>query len=80
MKSTGLVRRLDPVGRLVLPSELREQLEIVEGTPLEVFVDGSCVLLKLYQPNCIFCNETSNVTMYKGKRVCPDCLDNIKHI
>lgn len=78
MRSTGIVRKLDEMGRVVLPMELRRTLEIEEKDALEIFVDGNMVLLKKYQPACIFCGSARNVQNYKGKNICPDCMKELK--
>lgn len=78
MKSTGIVRKLDEMGRVVLPKELRRTLEIEEKDALEIFVDGNMVLLKKYQPACIFCGSARDIQNYKGKNICPDCLKELK--
>ncbi|MEG0073654.1 MAG: AbrB/MazE/SpoVT family DNA-binding domain-containing protein [Clostridia bacterium] len=78
MKSTGIVRKVDELGRVVLPMELRRNLDIGIKDSLEIYVDGSSVILKKYQPACIFCNEADNVVSYKGKNICKDCLETLK--
>ena len=74
MKSTGIVRKVDELGRIVLPIELRRTLEIDEKDALEIYVDGSSIILKKYMPACIFCGNAKNVTNFKGKNICPACL------
>lgn len=74
MKSTGIVRKVDELGRIVLPIELRRTLDIAEKDPLEIFVDGASIVMKKYQPSCIFCGEAKDVVTYKDKQVCPHCL------
>lgn len=73
MKSTGIVRKIDELGRIVLPMELRRVLNIDIKDPIEIYVEGECVVLKKYVPTCIFCGEASNVTDFKGKNVCENC-------
>ncbi|MBQ8934831.1 MAG: AbrB/MazE/SpoVT family DNA-binding domain-containing protein [Oscillospiraceae bacterium] len=80
MKATGIVRRVDELGRIVLPIELRRTLEIEERDALEVYVDGASIVLKKYQPACIFCGNAKNVTAYKGKNICPACLRQLKSL
>lgn len=77
MKSTGIVRKVDELGRIVLPIELRRTLEIAIKDSIEIFVDGSNVILKKYQPSCIFCNSLEGIQYYKGKIICKDCLEEI---
>lgn len=73
MKSTGIVRRLDELGRLVIPKELRKTLSIDVKDPLEIYVDGDTIILKKYVPACIFCNEARDTIIFKGKYVCVEC-------
>ena len=73
MKSTGIVRKVDELGRIVLPIELRRTLDIAEKDALEIYVDGNSVVLKKYQPACVFCGDATNVTAYKGKNICANC-------
>ena len=73
MKSTGIIRRVDELGRVVIPMEIRNQFNIVEKDPIEIYVEGSCIVLKKYEPNCIFCGNTKNLVEYKGKLVCDKC-------
>ena len=74
MKSLGIVRRVDELGRIVLPIELRRTLNIGEKDSLEIYVDGSSIMLKKYQPACIFCDGSKDITLFKGKNVCARCL------
>lgn len=78
MKSTGIVRKVDELGRIVLPIELRRTLEIAERDSLEIYVDGSTVILKKYEPACIFCNDAKDVVNYKGRNICRNCLEEMK--
>ena len=73
MKSTGVVRKVDELGRVVLPIELRRHFGIEEKDPLEIYVDDESIILKKYEPACIFCGNAKDVITYKGKKVCPDC-------
>ena len=77
MKSTGIVRRLDELGRVVIPKELRKTLTIDVKDPLEIYVDGETIILKKYAPACIFCNEAKNVIVYKGRNVCEKCRKDL---
>lgn len=73
MKSTGIIRRVDELGRVVIPIEIRNQFNLVEKDPIEIYVDGSSIILKKYEPNCIFCGTTDNLVEYKDKLVCDNC-------
>ena len=74
MKATGIVRKVDELGRIVLPIELRRTLDIAEKDPLEIYVDGTAIVLKKYQPSCIFCGESKKVVELKDKKICQKCL------
>lgn len=78
MKSTGVVRQLDTLGRIVIPIELRRTMGIATKDSIEIFVEGDQIILKKYQPCCIFCGDASNVVNYKDKLVCQHCLDEMK--
>lgn len=74
MNSTGIVRKVDELGRIVLPIELRRTLGIEEKDRIEIFVDGESIILRKYQPACIFCDNAKDIINYKGKNICPDCI------
>lgn len=78
MKSTGIVRKIDELGRVVLPIELRRTMDINEKDALEIFVDGNNIILSKYEPACIFCGNAKDVVNFKGKCVCPDCIKELK--
>ena len=78
MKSTGIVRKVDELGRIVLPSELRKVLNINIKDPLEIYVSGDSIILKKYIPACIFCDSADNVKKFKGKNICKDCLEQMQ--
>ena len=78
LKSTGIVRKVDELGRIVLPIELRRTLDIAEKDSLEIYMDGPSIILKKYQPACIFCDNVKGVIQYRGKNVCPDCINKLK--
>ena len=80
MKSTGIVRKVDELGRIVLPIEMRRTLDIGEKDALEIYVEGSSVILKKYQPSCVFCDATKDITVFKGKNICPKCLKELKEL
>lgn len=77
MKSTGIVRKVDELGRIVLPIELRRTLDIEVKDALEIYVDGSQIILKKYEPACIFCGNAKNVIHFKGRNLCEDCLHEL---
>lgn len=73
MKATGIVRKIDDLGRIVLPIELRRTLGISDRDSLEIYVDDSNIVLKKYEPACIFCGSADNVVVFKDKNVCAHC-------
>ncbi len=78
MKSTGIVRKVDELGRIVLPIELRRTLDIAEKDSLEIYVDDDSIILRKYQPACIFCDNARDIVVYKGKNVCKDCIKSLE--
>lgn len=81
MKATGIIRRVDELGRVVIPIEIRNQFNIVEKDPIEIYVDNSSIVLRKYEPNCVFCGNTETLVEYKEKLVCENCSKqlNILH-
>lgn len=77
MKATGIVRRVDELGRVVIPIEIRNQFNILEKDPIEIYVDGSSIILKKFEQNCIFCGSTKNLLSYNDKLICNKCSKNI---
>jgi transcriptional pleiotropic regulator of transition state genes len=80
VKSTGIVRKVDELGRIVIPIELRRTLNVAEKDALEIYVDGEQIILKKYEPACIFCDDARDITVYKGKNICKNCLDELANI
>lgn len=80
MKSTGIVRRVDELGRVVLPIELRNKFGITEKDPMEIYVDGSSIILKKYEPNCVFCGSSKKLVNYEGKMICEKCAQKISKL
>jgi len=78
MKSTGIVRKVDELGRVVIPIELRRTLNISEKDSLEIYVDGEQIILKKYEPACIFCGQAKDIKVFKGKNICPACISELK--
>jgi len=78
MKSTGIVRMVDQLGRIVLPIEIRKTMEISEKDPLEIFIEEGKIILTKYNPACTFCSNADNIVYFNGKRICSDCLKKIK--
>ena len=78
MKSTGIVRKLDELGRVVLPIELRRTMDLNIHDTVEIFVEDDKIILKKYHPACIFCGDARNVSTYKGKLICTNCLQELR--
>lgn len=79
MKSTGIIRKVDELGRIVLPKELRTTFDIKERDPLEIYVDGDNIILKKYNPSCVFCGSKENIYVYCEKNVCLGCIEDLKN-
>ena len=78
MKSTGIVRKVDELGRVVIPIELRNQFDIAEKDPIEIFVDGTSIILKKYEKSCFLCGNTKKLVSYKDKLICNKCINQLK--
>ena len=73
MKTIGVLRKIDGLGRVVIPMEIRNKLEISQNDPLEIHVEGNTIVLRKYEPDCTFCGSSKNVIEFKGKNVCEKC-------
>ena len=80
MKSTGITRAIDELGRFVVPKELRRSFDLNEKDQLEIYTEGDRIILQKYIPGCIFCGEIENVVLFAHKRVCPGCLSQLKNM
>lgn len=80
MKSTGIVRRIDELGRIVLPIEIRKNFSLSSKDAVEIFVDEDTIILKKYEPACIFCGSMDNAKIFRGKIVCEKCLGELKSV
>jgi len=80
VKSTGIVRKVDELGRIVLPIELRRTLDIAERDELEIYLDDDKVVLRKYEPSCIFCASSHGLVNYHGKNVCMECIRRMNEI
>lgn len=79
-KTTGIVRKVDELGRVVIPIELRRTLGIEEKDALEIFVDGERILLKKYEPTCVFTGDAGDLIYFKGKLISKDCLPELNEL
>ena len=77
MKSTGIVRRLDSLGRIVIPKELRRTLGIEPDNPIEIFTEGDTIILRKYRPGCELCGSVDEVYRVGGHRICRICAEDI---
>lgn len=80
MKATGIVRKVDELGRVVIPIELRRTLSIAEKDALEIFTEGDAIILRKYQEACSICMNTKGVRDFKGKKICNECIEVIKSV
>ena len=78
MKATGIVRNVDELGRIVIPKEMRKKMYISSNDPVEIFVEDDRIILTKYQHTCTFCGSNLGISDFKGKRICADCLRQIK--
>lgn len=79
MKSTGIVRNVDELGRIVIPKEMRKKMDIANSDPVEIYVEGNKIILTKYQPACNFCASEGEMFSFKGKKICAGCLNEIKN-
>lgn len=80
MKTTGVIRQLDSLGRIVLPIELRRTLDIGPKDLLEIFVEGASVILRKYEPDCLFCGSSHDLSPFKDKMICSHCLKELQQL
>lgn len=80
MRSTGIIRKVDELGRIVLPVELRRTMDIAERDQLEIYLDGDKIVLKKNDPACVFCGATQRLSDYRGKQICRDCIESVSGI
>lgn len=78
MKSTGIVRNIDELGRIVVPKEIRERLGISNSDPVEIFVEDDRIIMKKYFPVCHFCGSERNLALFRGKNICLDCIKELE--
>lgn len=77
MKSTGIIRKVDELGRIVLPIELRRTLDIAERDELEIYMEADRIVLQKFEPSCVFCASSYGLVIYRGKNICKDCIRNM---
>ena len=74
MKSTGIIRKVDELGRIVLPIELRRTLDISERDELEIYMENDRIILQKFEPACVFCGSARSLVSYRRKNVCQECI------
>ena len=77
MKSTAIIRKVDELGRIFLPIEMRRTLDIAERDELEIFVENDRIVLQKYEPSCVFCTSSRGLVAFRGKNICKDCLEKL---
>lgn len=80
MRPVGIVRRVDQLGRVVLPKSLRKHYQMNEGDPVEIFVQGDHIILERFRPKCVFCSESKDIIDFREKHICSTCLNEMKHV
>lgn len=78
VKSTGIIRRVDELGRIVIPMSIRQTLSLNERDPVEIFMDGERIILQKQQCACIFCGGKEDLTVFAEKNICSACLEALK--
>lgn len=77
MKSTGIIRKVDELGRIVLPIELRRTLDIAERDELEIYMGSDRIILQKFEPACVFCGSSQGLISYRQKNICQECIRNM---
>lgn len=77
MRAIGVVRKIDKLGRVVIPVELRRAFNIAIKDPVEIYTENDCIIIKKYSPECLFCGEANAVRHFSGKNICPSCMEAI---
>ena len=77
MQSTGMVRDIDKVGRVVIPKEIRDNFNIHEKDPLEIFIKDDMIILKKYEPACLFCGNAEDIVSYNDRKICREWLKKL---
>lgn len=80
MKPAGVVRKVDQLGRIVLPKSLRKRYQMNEGDPVEILVQGDHIILERYRPRCVFCGSMVEVAEFKGRQVCSNCVKEMSNL
>ncbi|ALS20742.1 MULTISPECIES: AbrB/MazE/SpoVT family DNA-binding domain-containing protein [Paenibacillus] len=78
MKPAGVVRKVDQLGRIVLPKSLRKRYQMNEGDPVEILVSGDHIILERYRPRCVFCGSMELVSEFRERHICAECLGEMQ--
>ena len=78
MKATGIVRNIDELGRIVIPKSMRTRMDMKCGDPVEIYVDGSNIILTKFTAHCVFCGSSENIETFKSKKLCKSCISEIR--
>ncbi len=77
MKSTGIIRKVDDLGRIVLPIELRRTLDIAERDELEIYMESDRIILQKFEAACVFCGSSKGLVTFRGKNICQECVRKV---
>ncbi len=80
MKANGIVRNIDELGRIVIPKELRNKMDMHEGSEVEIFAEDGKICMRRFYKGCHFCEKNDPTYEFKGKQICFSCLEEIKKI
>ncbi|MEB3102444.1 AbrB/MazE/SpoVT family DNA-binding domain-containing protein [Ferviditalea candida] len=80
MKPVGVVRKVDQLGRIVLPKSLRRRYQMNEGDPVEILVQGDHIILERYKPKCVFCSSMDSVVEFKNRHICSPCMEDMRQL
>jgi len=78
METFGIIRKVDAAGRIALPAEMRRALDIKGGDTVEIFSEGAALVLRKYQPTCIFCGGAGDIHIFRERRICRRCLEQLR--
>ena len=76
-EATGIVRKVDALGRIVLPAEIRKELDVHENDSVEIFRKDGFLAFKKHEPSCVFCGGTDDMASFAGKNICAVCREKI---
>lgn len=80
MKATGIIRNIDELGRIVIPKELRKKMDIKSDDPIEIYVEEDRIILEKFTTGCLFCDSDTDIQIYKGKKICAACLQEMSRL